>query len=64
MTVLALEDDWIVCLGQTRPVVAGRVACPDRAELMPLAVCLDCRHLAWRVGERDRPDPCSTEPAG
>jgi hypothetical protein len=55
-------DDWIVCLGQTREVRGGWVACPRLgSRLVHVTTCDRCRLLAWRHDERDARDPCSTD---
>ena len=56
-----LDADWIVCLGVTRQVMAGRVECPHLAGLrVDARGCEGCRHMAWRHDERDRRPSCST----
>jgi len=52
--------DWIICLGGVRDVRAAGVDCPLRNRPTPVATCVQCRHLAWRRDERDRPAPCAT----
>lgn len=59
---VAAPDEWVVCLGQQRAVVDGRVACPLLAgRRIDVESCADCRMLTWRTDERDRSVPCSTE---
>jgi hypothetical protein len=55
-----VDQDWIVCCGETREVVDGRVSCP-RAGGDPVAVedCAACRFLTWRHDERDARPPCT-----
>ncbi len=50
--------EWIVCVGAQRDVTDGGVACPLTGEAMAFEACLDCHHLAWAAGERDRPSAC------
>jgi hypothetical protein len=69
MTAMALrtidqEDDWIVCLGETREVRGGWVACPRLgSRLVRVDECDRCRLLTWRHDERDVRPPCSTDRA-
>lgn len=55
------DDDWVVCLGETRTVIGGAVPCPLRDE-RPVSVvqCAACHLLAWRHDERGLRPPCST----
>lgn len=58
-----LDEDWIVCLRETRTVRAGRVACPLRAgELVAAATCATCHLLTWVHDEREWAPPCTTGP--
>lgn len=51
---------WIVCCGETREVVDGRVACPRAADALVAAdACDDCHLLAWRADERARGPVCA-----
>ena len=56
-----VDEDWIVCLGETREVREGRVACP-RAGHEPVSVeqCIACHLLTWHHDERDVRSPCAT----
>lgn len=57
------EDDWIVCLGETRSVLDRCVACPLRVgRPVPVATCADCHLLTWMCGEREVAPPCTTGP--
>jgi hypothetical protein len=60
--ITPLEDDWIVCLGETRSVTDGMVACP-RADgrQMPVSACAECHLLTWRHDEREARPSCTTE---
>jgi hypothetical protein len=59
----AVPNDWVVCLGEARPVTDGRVRCPlIGGRGIGVEACSECRMLSWRAGDRDRADPCSTEP--
>lgn len=65
MDVSLLDADWMVCLGVTRQVEAGRVECPMRAGVpVDARACEGCRHMTWRHDERDRRPPCSTHAPG
>lgn len=62
-TPIDVEEDWIVCLGETRVVRDGRVACPLRTgEPVPAAACAACRLLTWMHDEREWSPPCTTGP--
>jgi hypothetical protein len=55
------DDDWIVCLGETRAISVGTVACPRAGgRLMRVETCDDCHFLEWHSGERDAEPPCAT----
>jgi len=57
------EDDWIVCLGETRSIHDRYVACPLRAgRPVPVATCADCHVLTWMHDEREVAPPCTTGP--
>lgn len=64
MTVRMVEapapGDWVVCLGEARPVEAGRVACPAAGRTVPVGMCGECRRLTWRTNDRVMADGCST----
>lgn len=51
-------SEWIVCRGVQRDVRDGGVACPLTGAATALEACLECHHLAWATGERDRPYAC------
>jgi hypothetical protein len=56
-----LDEDWIVCLGETREVRDGWVACPrDGDELVSVERCVECHLLTWHHDERDARSPCAT----
>lgn len=56
-----LDDDWIVCLGETRSVLDRCVACPLRAgRPVPVATCADCHVLTWMHDEREWAPACTT----
>jgi hypothetical protein len=57
----AVEEDWIVCLGETRSVIDGMIACPLRGRSVPVGLCGDCHLLTWRHDEREARPSCSTE---
>jgi hypothetical protein len=57
MARIAPEQAWIVCQGQTRPVVHGSVACPLRGRV-PARTCIECHHLVTASGERERDRSC------
>ncbi len=60
-----VEEDWVVCLGETREVLDDRVRCPrSGGGLVPVEECATCRFLAWRHDERDARSPCDTEANG
>ena len=49
-----IDDDWVVCLGETRLVVDGFVACPLRGGgTVLMEICADCHLLAWHHDERE-----------
>ena len=49
-----IDDDWVVCLGETRLVSEGYVACPLRGGgLVLMATCADCHLLTWHHDERE-----------
>ena len=50
--------EWIVCVGAQRDVNDGGVECPLTGEAVAFEACLECHHLAWAAGERDRPYIC------
>ena len=52
LTAIPVEEDWIVCCGETRTVTDGAVACPMRDKLAPVTQCLDCHLLSWVHDER------------
>lgn len=55
------EDEWIVCLGETRIACEDRVVCPMRGgNTVRVDECWECHVLAWRRDERDLADPCTT----
>jgi hypothetical protein len=57
-----VEEDWVVCMGETREVLNGRVMCPrSGGGRVPVEECSSCRFLAWRHDERDARFPCDTE---
>lgn len=58
----AAPGEWIVCLGEQRAVVRGRVSCPALdGRGIRVEACADCRMLTWRTDERQRSARCSTE---
>ena len=60
----ALEEDWIVCLGETRTVRDDSVACPRRdGAWIELRSCAECRLMAWQRNDRASRATCSTSPA-
>jgi hypothetical protein len=49
-----IDDDWVVCLGETRLVSDGHVACPLRSgDPVLMETCAECHLLAWHHDERD-----------
>jgi hypothetical protein len=52
---------WVVCRGETRPVVRRSVACPLRGAT-PGIVCLGCRYLVTSSLERSRVGWCEADP--
>jgi hypothetical protein len=48
---------WVVCRGETRPVVRRSVACPLRGAT-PGIVCLGCRYLVTSSLERSMSGWC------
>lgn len=62
LVAIAIEEDWIVCLGETRTVTDGMVACPRRGgRRVAASTCADCHLLTWLHDERDLRSQCSTE---
>jgi hypothetical protein len=62
MKLMEAEEDWIVCLGETRAVRSGRVACPLRGnQRTTRGACSACRHIEWQRDERRTGAGCSTE---
>ena len=59
--VSAFIEDVVLCQGALRPVIVGRVACPDRDSPALVDDCGDCRLLTWRSDDRLRASDCSTE---
>lgn len=57
----ALTDDVVLCEGVLHPVVAGRVACPQRHAPTRVKHCDECHLLTWRSDDRLQPSDCSTE---
>lgn len=57
----ALTDDVVLCEGVLHPVVAGRVACPQRDAPTRVKHCDECHLLTWRSDDRLQPSDCSTE---
>jgi len=58
----APDEDWIVCLGETRTVLSGRVTCPLRGPRQASRrECAACRHLEWQRDERRHGATCSTD---
>jgi hypothetical protein len=56
-----VDEDWIVCFGETREVADGRVLCPRARGLsVPVESCASCHFLAWQHDERDARSPCTT----
>jgi len=49
---------WIICGGQPRAALDGRVACPLRGAGSSLEQCASCRHLEWWQEERARGPAC------
>jgi hypothetical protein len=59
-----VHADWIVCLGSERSIRSGTVSCPrQHGRRVAIGACHDCRLLEYVRDERDRPDPCSTDPS-
>ena len=49
-----IDDDWVVCLGETRSAADGLIACPMRGEVpVPMKTCGECHLLTWRHDERE-----------
>jgi hypothetical protein len=63
MNVIAAEAPapaWLVCLRAQRDIVEGAVACPLSGSPVPVAGCLECRHLEYVAEERRASPWCST----
>lgn len=65
MNVLAAEAPapaWLVCLRAQRDIVEGAVACPLSGSPVPVPIagCLECRHLEYVAEERRALRWCST----
>lgn len=57
------EEDWVVCLGETRAVTDGVVACPMRGgEPVAVETCAECHLLSWHHDERSFGASCSVGP--
>jgi hypothetical protein len=54
----AHREEWIVCGGRTRSVLAGEIHCPMRGQIGQ-SVCLDCRHLMATSAERASASWCA-----
>ena len=51
-TAGAAAAEWLVCLGTHRDVADGAVDCPASGSPVPVADCLECRHLGNLSNDR------------
>ena len=52
--------EWLVCLGTSRDVADGAVDCPASGSPVPVADCLECRHLGNLSDDRGASRWCAT----
>lgn len=57
----AVAEEFVLCEGVLHPVVAGRIACPNRGATIQVEACAEYRLLTWRCDDRGQLSDCSTE---